>query len=155
MRQLPLSQQTRKQEMNTIYHIAKNNGCPLHTITQLSYRITNKKPTLHKTTHMKKSPKWTTFRYHSPLLQKVTNTFKHTNLGIAYRATNTLQQLLRTSNGDTDKYTVSGIYVGGPKRNWNFVIKNCVFILRCYKFNLLQSTVHLMQCTGLNVFSTF
>ena len=46
-------------------------------------------------------------------------------------------------------------YVGGPKRNRNFVIKNCVFIFRCYKFNHLQSTVHLMQCTGLNVFSTF
>ena len=46
-------------------------------------------------------------------------------------------------------------YVGGPKRNRNFVIKNCVFIFRCYKFNHLQSTVHLMQCTGLNVFFTF
>ena len=47
------------------------------------------------------------------------------------------------------------MYVGGPKRNRNFVIKNCVFIFRCYKFYHLQSTVHLMQCTGLNVFSTF
>jgi len=46
-------------------------------------------------------------------------------------------------------------YVGGPKRNRNYVIKNCVFIFRCYKFSHLQSTVYLMQCTGLNVFSTF
>ena len=46
-------------------------------------------------------------------------------------------------------------YVGGPKRNRNFVIKNCVFIFICYKFNHLQSTVDLMQCTGLNVFFTF
>jgi len=47
------------------------------------------------------------------------------------------------------------LYVGGPKKNRNFVIKNCVFIFRCYKFTLLQSTVHLMQCTSLNMFSTF
>jgi hypothetical protein len=47
------------------------------------------------------------------------------------------------------------LYVGVPKRNQKFVIKNRVFIFRCYKFNLLQSTVHLMHCTGLNVFSTF
>ena len=46
-------------------------------------------------------------------------------------------------------------YVGGPKRNRNFVIKNCVFSFRCYKLNLLQSTIHLMQCTRLNMFSTF
>ena len=46
-------------------------------------------------------------------------------------------------------------YVGGPKRNRNFVIKNCVITFSCYKFNHLHSTVHLMQCTCLNVFSTF
>jgi len=43
----------------------------------------------------------------------------------------------------------------GTQRNRNFVIKHCVFIFRCYKLNLLQSTVHLMQCTSLNMFSTF
>ena len=46
-------------------------------------------------------------------------------------------------------------YVWGPKRNRNFVIKNCVLIFRCYKLSHLQNTVHLMQCTGLNMFSTF
>jgi hypothetical protein len=39
----------------------------------------------------------------------------------------------------------NGAYEGGPKRNRNFLIKNCVFIFRCYKLNLLQSTAHLMQ----------
>ena len=46
-------------------------------------------------------------------------------------------------------------YMGAPKRNRNFVIKKCLFIFRCYKCNHVQSTVHLMQCTGINVFSTF
>ena len=55
----------------------------------------------------------------------------------------------------TDIQLILSYYVGGPKRNQNFVIKNCVFIFSCYKISHLQSTVNLMQCTGLNVFSTF
>jgi hypothetical protein len=73
------------------------------------------------------------------------------------------QELLASANGIENflKNIITGDgkwvygYEGGPKRNRNFVIKNCVFIFRCYKLNHLQSTVHLMQCTDLNVFSTF
>lgn len=45
--------------------------------------------------------KWITFTYtyHSPLIRKITNLFKHTNLSISFRATNTIYQQL------TDKPT--------------------------------------------------
>ena len=36
--------------------------------------------------------KWVTFSYHNPLIQKITNLFKHTNLNIAVCATNTIHQ---------------------------------------------------------------
>jgi len=48
--------------------------------------------------------KWVTFSYHSPLIRKITNLFKHTNLNIALHATNTIHQEL------ADKINSSGIY---------------------------------------------
>ena len=38
--------------------------------------------------------KWITFTYHSPLIRKVTNLFKQTNLNIAFKSTNTINQQL-------------------------------------------------------------
>jgi hypothetical protein len=46
------------------------------------------------TTTIQQNRKWVTFLYHSPLIRKITNLFKHTNLNIALRATNTIQQQL-------------------------------------------------------------
>ena len=43
---------------------------------------------------------------------------------------------------------------GGPKDNWNFFYKNCVFILICSNFSHLQSALHLMQYTHRDIFST-
>ena len=36
--------------------------------------------------------KWLTFTYHSPLIRRVTNLFKQTDLNIAFKATNTIRQ---------------------------------------------------------------
>ena len=41
-----------------------------------------------------------------------------------------------------------------PKIPKNLFIKNCVFILTCLNFSHLQSTLHLMQYTYQDVFST-
>jgi hypothetical protein len=46
-------------------------------------------------------------------------------------------------------------YEQGTQKKPEFCNKKLCIYFRCYKFNLLQSTVHLMQCTGLNVFSSF
>jgi hypothetical protein len=51
--------------------------------------------------------KWVTFKYHSPLIRKVTNLFKQTDLKIALRTTNTIsQQLVKKPNLNNP----SGIY---------------------------------------------
>ena len=44
--------------------------------------------------------------------------------------------------------------LGGTTKHWNLFIKNCVFILTCFNFSHLQSTLHVMQYTYLDVFST-
>jgi hypothetical protein len=47
---------------------------------------------------------WVTFMYQSPLIRIVTNLFKHTDLNIAYRATNTLCDRLRNTQETQDKF---------------------------------------------------
>jgi hypothetical protein len=96
---LPITKQLQQQEWKTIQTIARNNGFPIHIIHNLKKKSEDKKqkqqqqklliPTIQ---HKKK---WVTFTYHSPLIRKITNLFKHSNLRIALRTTNTtFQQLI-------------------------------------------------------------
>ena len=41
-----------------------------------------------------RNKKWVTFTYFSPIIRSITNLFKHSNLNIAFRANNTIQQQL-------------------------------------------------------------
>ena len=41
-----------------------------------------------------------------------------------------------------------------PQKKRNLFIKNCVFILTCLNFSHLRSTLHLMQYTYGDIFST-
>jgi len=71
------------------------------------------------------------FTYYSPKIRKITNLFKNTNIGIAFKATTTLQQLLRpTTQIPTSEHERSGTYkitcntchkayVGQTSRNLN------------------------------------
>ena len=45
-------------------------------------------------------------------------------------------------------------YTSGNPPKWNLFIKNYVFFRTCLNFSQLQSTLHLMQCTYQDVFST-
>jgi hypothetical protein len=106
--QLPLTQDQREKELNTIYQIAKNNGYNKETVENIQARITNKG---HNNKTATAHKKWVTFEYHSPLIRKVTNIFKNTNLSIAYRASNTIQKLLQIhQHNQQDTFTSSGIY---------------------------------------------
>ena len=52
-----------------------------------------------------------TFTYHSPQIRKVTNLFRNTNICIAFKATATLQQLIRpTTQNQKSECEKSGIY---------------------------------------------
>ena len=61
----------------------------------------------HPTTTTQQTEKLIIFTYHSPLIRKVTNLFKQTNLNIALRATNTTRQQLTDKPINTNP---SGIY---------------------------------------------
>jgi predicted GIY-YIG superfamily endonuclease len=57
-------------------------------------------------------PSLHTFTYYSPQVRKITNLFKHTELKIAFRNCNSIQQLITTKgNKKTEYYDRSGIYV--------------------------------------------
>jgi len=55
--------------------------------------------------------KWTIFTCHSPKIRKITNLFKHTNIGIAFQSTNTIQQHTKPKRShSTQDHNTSGIY---------------------------------------------
>jgi hypothetical protein len=111
--QLPITQEYKEQEMNTIYQIAKKNGYTT-TIAKLNTQIIikNQNKTKHKAIHQhnKLTKKRIIFEYHSPIIKKITNIFKNTNLHITCRVRNTTQRLLKTYNTNQSIYTYSGIY---------------------------------------------
>ena len=58
-----------------------------------------------------KNKKWATFTYYSSKIRKITNLFKHTNIKIAFKSTNTIQELTEPRKQDsTQDYNKSGIY---------------------------------------------
>jgi len=66
---------------------------------------------------------WVTFTYHSPQIRKVTNLFRNTKIGIAFKATATLQQLIRpTKQNLKSDYEKSDIYKTACKTCY----KSCV-----------------------------
>jgi hypothetical protein len=95
---LPITEKSKQKEWGTILTIAKNNGYPPALIHRLKSKLKNTKRA-HKqnctqqqqaTTTLRN--KWVTFTYSSPLIRKISNLFRQTNLKIAFCATNTIQQ---------------------------------------------------------------
>jgi hypothetical protein len=115
--------------METIKSITKNNTFPQRLLQKLNQQIQNKSNHIHN--EKKHKTIWTTFTYHSPKIRRITNLFKNTNIGIAFKATTTLQQLITpTTQTRTSEYEKSGIckitcntcqkaYVGQTSRNLN------------------------------------
>jgi len=108
---------TRKIEtegMGTILTIAKNNGYPPALIHRLKTKLTNKKRAIKQNCTQQRQQetrtlrnKWVTFTYFSRLVRKISNLFRQTDLKIAFRATNTIQQRLNAKQTPDDP---SGIY---------------------------------------------
>jgi hypothetical protein len=107
--------------------------------------------------HMSQLVLWT-FTYHSPQIRKITNLFKNTNIGIAFKATTTIQQLIRpTTQIQTSEHEKSGInkitcntchksYVGQTSRNLSLRFREHV---RYIKNNDPRSAyaLHILNCT--------
>jgi len=85
----PITEHAKQREWNTRLPIAKNNGFPLHIVHNLRNKlITRTQQTLITQTHQQK--RWIIFTYHSPLTHKITYLITHTNINIAFRATNSI-----------------------------------------------------------------
>jgi hypothetical protein len=97
-------------EWETILAIAKHNGYPTSMIHNIKTRLTNRKQNQKQKQQQEETclrKKWVTFTHFSPLIRRITNLFKRTNLKLAFRATNTIQQQLTVKQTYKDP---SGIY---------------------------------------------
>ena len=103
---LPITKQAQEQEWDKIFTIAQNSLFPKHTIHNLRKKLSansKKKPLRDKQQITQgEDKKLMTFTYHSPLIRKVTNLFKHTNFNMAFKSTNTIYQQLSHKSDNTD-----------------------------------------------------
>ena len=113
MHSLPLNPDENQNGWNMIQTIVKNNGFPIQHIHRINQQIQHNNNTNHTTTTTSQPTKIrTTFTYFTPLIQTITNLFKHTNLQITYKTTNTIQQLLQhTPHQQRMEHERSDIYI--------------------------------------------
>jgi len=93
-----------------ISRMAKINGFPnkfIHEMKDREIEKLTRQDNGKQEQHKNNSRKWATFTYHSPLIRKVTNLFKNTDIRIAFRTTNTIEQQLTQKTSDKNP---SGIY---------------------------------------------
>ena len=105
---LPIMKQAQQKEWDTICSIALNNGYPLNLIYHIHNRIVQKINMQQRETQTQHKI-WSTFTYSSPLIHKVTNLFKRTNINIAFRPTNTIFYRLQCHHPN-NRFQDSGIY---------------------------------------------
>jgi hypothetical protein len=96
-------------EWDIIQTIANNNNFPRKLLHKLRRQMQQKTA---RTLSEKKDKKiLTTFTYHNPKIKKITNLFKHTDIGIAFRTTTSIYQLTKpTIIEQTPDHEKSGVY---------------------------------------------
>jgi len=82
---LPINTEEKKNEEDKLESVAINNSYPMNTVKKLKEKLKR-----IRTGTQERKKKWTPFTYFSPMIRKVTNIFKDTDIKIAYRATNTI-----------------------------------------------------------------
>jgi hypothetical protein len=107
MLSLPLTEEKRQAEWETIKTIARNNNYPIQCITRLKTQMQSK---THIPYARDNNKKWATFTYHNPNIRKITNMFKQTNVNIAFRNVNTIRQCVKPNTAKTHNYNNSGVY---------------------------------------------
>jgi hypothetical protein len=107
---LPITEQANEQEWDKIITIAHNNGFPtqaIHNLKKKAIAKQKKSPNLNEERQNKKrTNKWVTFTYYSPLVRKVTNFFRNTNINIALGANTTIYQQLAWKSDNTNPSSV-------------------------------------------------
>jgi hypothetical protein len=100
MLSLPLDMQQQHAEWQYIRWVAQSNNFPPNQLSRLRHCIRQKlsrsktPPPSHATTELTHA-KWTVFTFSTPLVRKITNLFKQTNVRISFRCNNTLFQHLK------------------------------------------------------------
>jgi ribosomal protein S25 len=105
MNTYPISEDNQHQELQHIKSILQNNNYPPQTY--LNARTKKNKSATPNATQKKK---WATFTYTGKETRAITRLFKNTDIQIAYRTKNTIQNHLKPKNHTTDIYNRSGIY---------------------------------------------
>jgi hypothetical protein len=111
MHSLPLTLERQQAERKTIQPIAQSNNFPEKLITNLRAQMQHKKTYQIQDKEKNKNKKCATFTYHTPKIRKITNLFKHTDIGIAFKSKSTIQQLTKPKiSNNTQDHNRSGIY---------------------------------------------
>ena len=126
MHTLPLNENKKRKEWQTIQRIGNGNNVPMQVLQKLNKRTQQKTRRLPET---RENETLTTFTYHCTKVRAVTNLFRNTNIKIAFKTANTTQKILRpkrqNSTSEFEKSiiykitckTCSKAYVGQTSRN--------------------------------------
>jgi hypothetical protein len=104
---LPLNENNKKKELNTIINIELNTVHSKEDILCIYNKLKQRQNNLEN--KAEKEQKWVTFTYTGNYIQKITTLFKDTNLKTAFKTTSTIGKLLNEKQ-ETNSYEQSGIY---------------------------------------------
>jgi hypothetical protein len=107
MQSLPLTTARQQTEWKTIKFIGRSNNFPDRIITRLKAQLQRTHQKCDKEENKKKGA---LFTYYSPRIRKLTSLFKHTNIRIAFRSINTIQQYTKPKTSNHNQEHKSGIY---------------------------------------------
>jgi len=94
MHSLSLTPKRRQKEGKLIQLIAQNNF-PQKLLRKLNFQIQQKQTNQDQNSERNKNKTWTKFIYYRPIIRKINNLFKHTDVGRSFKNINTLQQLTK------------------------------------------------------------
>jgi len=95
MHSLSLTLKIKPKEWTLIQLIARNNNFPPNHLQKLNRQVQHKKTNQEQTNKRNKNETCTTFTYYNPKIRKITNLFKHTDLGISFKNINNPQHLTK------------------------------------------------------------
>jgi hypothetical protein len=95
---LPINKEEKEKEWDNIGRIAMNNGFPKESTKKLRKKLEQKR--MGTNDGKQEKQKWVPFTYFSPLVRKVTNIFKDTDIKIAHRSTDTIFEQLAKNQID-------------------------------------------------------
>ena len=113
-----------------------NNRYAIHWLNNIREKMTN--ITHNKEPKTPDNKKWVTFKYFSPVIRRISNLFKETNLKIAFRPHNTIQQQITKKKNNINPSgiyslqcnTCKDVYVGQSGRDINTRYKEHIRYIR-------------------------